>query len=126
MIRILEGASTRVVVAEASGKVTAEDYESVLIPAVEGASADGVKLRFLYVLGTEFEGYEGAAALDDAKMGMHFWASFDRIGLVTDHDVIAGLAKALGFLMPGEFKVFPLSERTAAEEWVAADMADPS
>jgi SpoIIAA-like len=107
MIDIETGEKPNVIVAKASGTVTADDYASILIPAIEQASAAGEKLRFLFVLGPGFDGYEGAAALDD-----------ERIGLVTDHEAYRGLAKAFGFLMPGEVRVFTLAGRADAEDWI--------
>jgi hypothetical protein len=118
MIDIETGEKPNVIVAKASGTVTADDYASILIPAIEQASAAGEKLRFLFVLGPGFDGYEGAAALDDARMGLHHWTSFERIGLVTDHEAYRGLAKAFGFLMPGEVRVFTLAGRADAEDWI--------
>lgn len=61
MIELIEGLGDRVVGARAIGKVTADDYESTLIPAVETALAIDGKTRILYILGSEFEGYEGEA-----------------------------------------------------------------
>lgn len=120
MIEIIEGLPDGVVGAKAVGKVTAEDYESTLIPAVEGAISDGEKARMLFVLGEEFEGYEAEAAMDDARMGLHHWSDFDRIAVVTDHGSYRTLVKGFGFLMPGEVKVFHVADLDAATEWLAA------
>lgn len=120
MIELIEGLGDRVVGARAIGKVTADDYESTLIPAVETALAIDGKTRILFILGSEFEGYEGEAALDDARMGLQHWSDFERIAVVTDHDMYRTMIKGLGFLMPGEVKVFAVDEMEAAKEWIAA------
>ena len=44
---------------EAVDDVEKEDYENVLLPAVEAAIAKDGKVRLLYVLGHEFDDYEG-------------------------------------------------------------------
>jgi SpoIIAA-like len=119
MIQVIEGLPEGVLAYQASGKVTADDYESTLIPAVEAASAGDDKIRFLLVFGADFEGYAADAALDDAKMGMHHWGDFERIAFVTDHSVERAAVKGFGFLMPGKVKVFPLGELDAAKMWVA-------
>jgi hypothetical protein len=54
----------------ASGTVTANDYETVIIPAVEAMFVRQGKVRFLYHLGEDFSGIEAAAAWDDAKFGL--------------------------------------------------------
>lgn len=118
MIEMIQGLGDGIVGAKAVGTVTADDYESTLIPAVEGALAEGDKLRMLYVLGQEFETYDSEAALDDARMGMHHWSDFERIALVTDHVVYRTAVKGFGFLMPGEVKVFGNDEMDAAVEWI--------
>lgn len=104
----------------ASGTVTADDYEKTLMPAVDEATAGGQKAKFLYVLGDDFEGYAADAALDDMKMGARTWGDFEKIAFVTDHSVYRNLVHGFGFLMPGEIKVFPMSEMESAKEWVAS------
>ena len=42
------------------------------------------KVRIVYVLGPEFEEYEGDAMWEDAKLGMHHMFDFERVGVVTD------------------------------------------
>ena len=115
-----------VVDARAVGKVTSEDYESTLIPAVETALAIGGKGRVLYVLGSDFERYEAEAALDDARMGLHHWSDFERIAVVTDHDMYRTMIKGFGFLMPGEVKVFGVDDLDDAKEWIAARPQEPT
>jgi len=106
---------------EAHGNVTGDDYENVLVPAIEDELADRDKIRFLYVLGSEFTGYDGAALWDDTKVGLDHWGAWERIALVTDNGTYQGTVKAFGFLMPGEVKVFPLAERDAAVAWITSE-----
>lgn len=120
MITLSSGMPDHIVAAEASGKVTGEDYEQVLLPAIEAASKGDDKARLLYVLGADFDGYEAEAAMDDARLGLHHWTDFEKIALVTDHEGYRVTARALGFLMPGEVKVFTLDEADAAREWITA------
>lgn len=119
MIRMIEGLPEGVVAFEAVGRVTAEDYESVLMPAVEAASEGDAKVKMLIVFGSEFEGYEAEAALDDFKMGLRDWGDFDQIAFVSDNGMYRSLVKGMGFLMPGEVRVFAMEELDAAKEWVA-------
>jgi hypothetical protein len=120
MIQIDESAPAGVVIAEASGRVTAGDYAELLMPAIETAAASAERIRFLYVLGADFDGYEGGAAMDDARLGIEHWSSFERIALVTDHDAYRGFARVFGFLMPGEVRVYPLADVSEARSWITA------
>ena len=120
MIRIIDDLPDNVLGFEAVGEVEDDDYEDVLIPAVEGLLQNQDKVRILYVLGEDFEKYEADAMWEDAKMGMHHLGQWERIAVVTDHKGYQRSIKAFGFLMPGEVKVYPLSELAAARAWIAA------
>lgn len=120
MIELIEGREMVSWVLGAVGKVTAEDYESISIPAVETALAIEGKPRMPYVLGSGFEGYDAGAVLDDARMGLHHWSDFERIAVVTDHDMYRTMIKGFGFLLPGQVKVFGVHELDQAKEWIAA------
>lgn len=103
----------------AKGRVTAADYESVLIPAVEEALSRHLKVRLLYHLGGEFSGFEAGALWDDAKVGLRHLGAWERIALVSDVDWIRVAAKALGFAMPGQVRVFSNTELSAAKAWLS-------
>ena len=121
MIRLLDGLPENVIGFEAVGEVQAADYESVLDPAVTAAvaaAADG-KIRLLYVLGGEFEGYSGGAMWGDAKLGLKNWTHFEKVAFVSDSRAYIDGVRAFGWLIPGEVKTFSLAESEAARAWVA-------
>ena len=107
-----------VVIATASGLVTADDYEQVLMPAVDRALADGSKARLAMILSESFTGYEDEAMHDDAAFGMHHWGDFERIALVTDRESWRVMVRATGFLMPGSVRVFALADSDTARSWI--------
>jgi hypothetical protein len=119
MIEPLEGMPPGVIGLRASGKVTAEDYKTVLAPTLDRALADGDKLRLVYELGADYEGFESGGVWQDLRLGATHFNAFERMALVTDVDWMRHAANALGFLMPGEIKVFSLGERDAAVAWAA-------
>jgi hypothetical protein len=107
---------------EARDEVTAADYRDVLVPAVEAARAaspDG-KVRMLYVLGAEFPEFSAGAAWQDAKLGLGQLGAWERIALVTDAHWLRSSIHALGWMMPGEVRVFSTGELDAARAWVTA------
>ena len=126
MLTLIEDLPEGVVGVEAHGKVTSEDYERVLVPAVEAArakSGDG-RVRLLYVLGHEFPDYTAGAAWEDAKLGLGHVRSWERIAIVGDADWLRRAVGGLGWLMPGEIKVFGLEELDGAREWVTSMLRD--
>jgi len=103
----------------ARGVVTGEDYRDTLIPALEAALEEHDKLRFIYVLGPEFESFETSAMLDDTMFGLRHYFQFEKIAVVTDHQMWAAAMRMFGYLMPCEVRVFPVAELAEAESWVA-------
>lgn len=120
MIEPIEGAPEGVLALKAVGKVEAADYEDVLTPAIEAAIAEHGKVRLVYELGTEFDGYSAGAAWEDMRLWTPHLRSWERCAVVTDHRLISDAIRAFGMLMPGEVKVFPVAEREAALSWAAA------
>ena len=119
MVETIQDLPENVIAFEATGKVTAVDYETVLIPAVEQALKKHDKVRLLYHLGADFSGFEAQALWDDAKVGLRHLTSWERIALVTDVTWIRGATKAWGAVIPGDVRVFANAELSAAKEWVA-------
>jgi hypothetical protein len=121
MIRPRSDMPTGVLGLEAVDEVEKEDYENVIVPAVNAAIAEHGKVRLVYVLGPEFDDYEGEAAWEDLKLGAQHPASFERIAIVTDARWASPAIKVFSVLWPGQARAFPLSELESAKRWAAAD-----
>ena len=102
----------------AKGTVTAEDYESVIIPAVEALFARQRKVRFLYHLGEDFSGFEAAAMWDDTKLGLKHLSGWERMAVVSDVEWIRAAIRIFGLAIPGHIRVFHNSELTEAKQWI--------
>jgi len=103
----------------AKGTITAADYKTVIIPAVEARLSKQTKVRFLYHLGPEFAGFDAAAMWEDAKIGFKHLASWEKIAVVTDVDWIRAAMKLFGFMLPGHVRVFHNGELSAARHWLS-------
>lgn len=123
MLKLIEDMPEGVVGVEAHGKVTAEDYENVLVPAVDAARKEG-KVRLLYVFGDDFPDYTAGAAWEDAKLGLGHLRSWERIAVVSDEDWLRRAIGGLGWLMPGEIRVFETDDLDEARQWVASPLPD--
>jgi len=102
----------------AKGTVTADDYESVIIPAVEALFSRQSKVRFLYHLGEEFSGFEAAAMWDDTKLGLKHLAGWERLAVVSDVEWLRAAVKVFGVAIPGHIRVFHNSEIGEATRWI--------
>ncbi len=120
MIEILKGFPDTVLAVACRGKLTRQDYEAVLIPAVEASLKRHDKLGIYYEVGADFAGVEVGAVLDDIKVGMGHLSRWERVALVSDVEWIRHMAMAFAFLMPCPIKAFHASEAAAARAWITA------
>jgi hypothetical protein len=123
MLRILHDMPPGTVGVEAVGKVTEEDYRTVLGPAV-GDALKRRDLRLLYVLGREFESYSSSAAWEDTKLWAKHLKGWERIAVVSDEDWLENSVKAFSWLMPGDVKVFETDEVNEAKAWLVGITLD--
>ena len=121
MIKLLRGMPAGVLGLQAIDDVEEEDYRNVVVPAVEAAIAEHGKVRLVYVLGPEFDEYEGEAVWEDLKLGARHPASFERIAIVTDARWAARTIRIFSVLLPGQARAFPLAELEAAKRWAAEE-----
>ena len=119
MLKLLEGLPDNVLGVSAEGKITGIDYETVLIPAIEKKLKEHKKIRMVYHLGSSFTGFDLSAMLDDAKMGMKHLSAWDRIALVSDHEMINTFAKFFGHMLSCELRIFKNAELGEAKKWIS-------
>jgi SpoIIAA-like len=119
MIEKIPGLPDNVLGFTAKGNVTADDYESVIIPAVEALFARQPKVRFLYHLGKDLAGFEAAAMWDDAKLGFKHFSGWERMAVVSDIDWIRAAVKLFGLMMPGHVRAFQEGELADAKRWIS-------
>ena len=122
MLKLIEGLPATVIGVEGGEQVTAEDYVQVLVPAVEKAKAasDSGKIRVLYVLPEKFPDYSAGAMWQDPKLGFGELRHWEKIAIVGDADWLRHAIHGLGWMMPGEVKMFSTGELDAARDWVTA------
>ncbi len=118
MIRLLTGLPDDVVGFEGVGQVEAADYSTVLDPAIDAALSRHERIRLLYVLGSEFTGYSGAAMWQDAVVGTKDFSRCERIAVVTDTEWVRHTVNAFAWFVPSRIKTFATAEREQAEAWV--------
>jgi len=123
MIRLLPDMPAGVLGLEAIDDVEKEDYEDVIVPAVNAAIAEHGKVRLLYVLGAEFDDYEGGAVWEDLKLGARHPASFERVAIVTDARWAGPAIRVFSVLLPGQARAFPLAQLESAKRWAAEGTA---
>ena len=119
MLRPIFDLPSGVIGYSAVGKITADDYGKVLIPELEAKIKEGGKLRFLYVLGPEFEGFEIGAMVDDTTFGFRHFLDFEKIAFVSDHAAYRHMVEGMGLMMPAEVRGFAMADIAKAKAWLA-------
>jgi hypothetical protein len=123
MIEWLEDMPEGTVGFRAVGRLSREDYADAMIPALRKAAESG-EMRVVCVLGPDFHGLDASAMVEDVKSGFELVvgkrSTWKRMALVTDLDWIRNSVHLLGWMAPGELKLFPFNELEQAKAWVAA------
>lgn len=84
MLQIMSDVPAHVVGVRALGKVTQDDYERSLVPALEQAAKSYGKINFLMVLETDLGNFSYGAWMQDAKISLKHFAKWNRIAIVSD------------------------------------------
>jgi SpoIIAA-like len=107
----------------ASGTVTSEDYETVLVPAL-AAAAEAGPLRLLYVLDDDLDSYTAGAMWSDTRLWAGHRHEWERVAVATDVDWVESAVRAFGWLMPGRIRLFDDDEVDAAKLWLVTPDED--
>jgi hypothetical protein len=108
----------------ASGELTREDYVETLLPPLQEAVERDESVRLLFQLGPDLEKFSPGALLADTKtgltLGIGHLSAWKRTALVTDVDWVRRTVELLGWMTPGELRLFSHGELDEAKAWVAA------
>ena len=122
MIERIDDVPAGVIGIRASGKLTKEDYQRVLEPALREAIDSG-DARVLFVP-PDYDGLEPKAFFEDVKTGLEVElrnrSAWKRFAFVSGVDWITKATRLFTWAMPGELKVYEMDELDDAKEWVAA------
>lgn len=126
MIERIQGLPAGVEGLRAKGQVTKDDYVTILQPILDEARSQGRRIRLLYHLGPDFEGFTAGAAWEDGRIGLQYLRLFERCAVVSDIGWIRESMRLAGALMPCPVKVFSNAEWQDSLAWLSAPIADTS
>jgi hypothetical protein len=104
----------------AKGTITRDDYERVLQPLLDEARRQGRRVRLLYHLGAEFDGFTIGGAWEDAWLGLRYLRLFERCAIVSDVSWIREASRFVGAMMPCPVRVFGNPDWAAAVAWLTS------
>lgn len=117
MITILNDAPENVAAFNATGEVTKEDFENLVIPYVKNKVEQFDELNYLLYLDTDLSNFTMGAWLQDSLLGIKNITKWNRAAIVTDEEGVQNFTDIFSVLMPGEFKSFPKENLYNALYW---------
>lgn len=121
MIEIIDGFPDSVIALTAVGRITAQDYDRLVIPKIEETLKRHPKVRLYYELSPKFTGVDAGAAWKDFRLGVEHLTRWERMAVVTDVEWIRLTMNAFRFLMPGQLKVFANGQSAEARAWIIGE-----
>jgi len=116
VIEIIKELPDNVVGIVARGRVTNEECNSVLRPAMEASLRRHGKIRLYYEVGSRFPG----AGWGDLDIGLDHLPQWERVAVVTDTAWVRQTVNALRFLIASEVRVFTTLEAEEGRAWIAS------
>ena len=102
----------------AEGKITADDYITIIIPALEEMLKSNKTFRLLYYIGPDFTGIELGAVFDDVNVAFKHISALGRIAIISDNLMINSFAKFFRHLISCESRVFNNKDLEEAKKWI--------
>jgi hypothetical protein len=111
-----------IVAFRALAEVTKEDFQSVVVPAVEKLINQTNEINFLLVLDTDIQNFTAGAWLQDAMLGMKHLGKWNRAAIVSDSEEIISFTNGFSFVVPVEFSGFKKEAFNKALNWVEGNI----
>lgn len=121
MLELIDGLPGNVVGIAVSGRLTTQECQDVLVPAMQKSLKRHEKIRLYYELNSRFPG----AAWDELELGLEDLSRCERVAIVTDIGWVRLTVKALRFLIPSEIRVFPTVQADEGRAWIKARPRSP-
>lgn len=121
MITQLKEVPNTMVAFRATGEVTKEDFDQIVLPAVAELVQRTDKLNYLLVLDTPLKNFTLSAWIKDALLGLNNLTKWNRCAIVSDSDGINSFTNLFGKVMPGEFKGYKPEQLDEAINWVSEE-----
>ncbi|MBL7187518.1 MAG: STAS/SEC14 domain-containing protein [Phycisphaerae bacterium] len=106
----------KIVVIEATGKLTKQDYEQ-FVPKVEQHIKTFGKIRILFEM-KDFHGWEGAALWQDLKFDIKHFRHIERLAMVGEKRWEKGMSVFCKPFTTAKIRYFDASDTDKAYEWI--------
>jgi hypothetical protein len=111
----------RTLVIKVTGKLTAEDYKT-LVPEFDRLINKHGKLRILFEM-HDFHGWEPRALWEDLKVDARHFDHIERLAMIGEQRWQKWMASFCKPFTTAEIRYFPHDDAEAAREWLAGEPA---
>jgi hypothetical protein len=118
MLEYLPETKDDLLAVKASGKLTNEDYERVLIPYLDQLTNKYDQIKLLFYMDPSFKGWELDALWEDTKVGFKYNKEFEKLAVVGAPEIMEWGMKLAKQLIDTEIKTFGQEELSDAKSWV--------
>ncbi|MDP9048333.1 MAG: STAS/SEC14 domain-containing protein [Bacteroidota bacterium] len=118
MLRIINNLPRHVAGVHAYADVDEVEYESTLDRLFNNFVERQNKINFLLVLETEIKNYSPGKWCGNIRLGLKYFFRWNKVVLVTDKKYLRGFSDLFKYILPGQFRSFPLDELDSAIRWV--------
>ncbi|MFA5109928.1 MAG: STAS/SEC14 domain-containing protein [Desulfobaccales bacterium] len=118
MLEILPESQGNILWVRARGKLTDRDYREVFIPRLEAIIQEHGKVRLLFYLDPDFDGWSVGALWEDLKLDWKHQSDFEKIAVVGAPRWAEVVTKIFARFMAGEVRTMLREQLAEAWEWL--------
>lgn len=123
MIDLLKDFPPHVAAYKASGLISKEEYETIVMARVNEVAAQYGKINFLVLLETDMDNYSIGAFLDYVKISFQHFNRWERMAIVSDEHWLRNAYDILSYLVHGTINTYELKDFQSAKEWVSGPLS---
>jgi hypothetical protein len=120
MLSIIPDLPLHVVGVKATGEVTTQDFNAVVMPAVDSLASSADKINYLLYLDTDLGNFTAGAWAKDAILGLKHLFKWNKVAVVSDNRAVEKFTDIFSYAVPGEYRGFPTAEYEEAVKWVSS------
>jgi hypothetical protein len=119
MLSLISGLPAHVVGVKATGEVDKNDFDNVLIPALDELVKRTGEIYYLLQLETPVSEFTAGAWMKDALVGLKHFTKWKKIAVVSDQKGVEKFTDAFSVLVPGKSKGYKPEELDEAKAWIS-------
>jgi SpoIIAA-like len=118
MMEIMNEGAENVIGIRATGMLTTDDYDRVLVPKLAELSQIFETVRALFYMDQDFRGWDLSAAWANTKLDFRFRGNLDKVAIVGAPAWEEWCVRVASLVMKGELQTFRAEQLEDAWEWV--------